>query len=195
VKAPVEPTVSAAVAPILLQRRSRRALAPQPISAELVSSLFEAARWAPSAANLQPWLFVYANDSEALARVRPIIKDDNRRWADRAPLLVFLFARRNHPETGRPLRSAAFDTGAAWISLALQCEHLGLSARAIGGIHHEAAHEILSVPAADFESIVGIAIGYPGLLAELPPDLAATEGISERKAQSEFAFNGRYRRP
>lgn len=186
--------MSTAVAPLLLERRSRRALSPRPIGPELLSSLFEAARWAPSAGNLQPWLFVYASDPEALARARPILKGSNRRRADRAPLLVFLFARRNHPQTGRPLRSAAFDAGAAWLSLALQAEHLGLSARAMGGIQHQAAHEILGVPSAEFESIVGIAVGYPGLIAELPPDLAASEGPSERKGRDEFAFNGRYRR-
>lgn len=186
--------MSAAVAPILLERRSRRAFSTRSIPDELVRSLFEAARWAPSAGNLQPWLFVYANDPEALGRARPILKDNNRRWADCAPLLVFVFARRNHPETGRPLRSAAFDTGAAWLSIALQAEHLGLSARAMGGIHHASAHEILGVPAHEFESIVGIAIGYPGPIAQLPPDLAGREGTSERKVQSEFAFNGRYLR-
>ncbi len=177
---------------LFLERWSRRALSDRPLTAQQISTLFEAARWAPSASNLQPWLFVYANRSETLAAARTLLKETNQRWAARAPVLVFVFARRRHPETGAPLRTAAFDTGAAWQSLALQAQKLGLSTRAMGGIHHELTYEALGVPVEDFESIAGIAIGYPGERDALPPDLLEKEQPNARKSAREFAFEGRY---
>jgi len=177
---------------LFLERWSRRALSDRPLTAQQISTLFEAARWAPSANNLQPWLFVYANLPEDLAKARTLLKETNQRWASRAPLLVFVFARKRHPETGAPLRTAAFDTGAAWQSLALQAHKLGLSTRAMGGIHHELSYEALGVPAEDFESMAGIAIGYPGERDVLPADLQEKEQPNLRKSVREFAFEGRY---
>lgn len=183
----------APVDPQFIDRWSRRSISPTPLPPGALRSLFEAARWAPSASNLQPWLFVYANDPETLERVRPLLKENNQRWAGKAPLLVFVFARRVHPETGKPVRTGAFDTGAAWLSLALQAQKLGLVARAMGGVYHERVYEALGVPEAEFESMVAVAIGYPAPRDELPDDLAAREVPSLRKPQHEFVFNGRYR--
>jgi nitroreductase len=162
------------------------------LTRDQIATLFEAARWAPSASNLQPWLFVYANRFETLAMARTLLKETNQRWAARAPLLVFVFARKRHPQTGAPIRTAAFDTGAAWQSLALQAHKLGLSARAMGGIHHENAYGVLGVPAEEFESVAGIAIGYPGERETLPADLYEREQPTTRKSTSEFVFEGRY---
>jgi nitroreductase len=185
----------AAVDERLLSRWSRRAISPEPLPFDLVRSLFEAARWAPSAGNLQPWLFVYAADPLLRKRAHPLLSEQNRRWAARAPLLIFVFARRNHPETGRPLRCAAFDAGAAWLSLALQAQQLGLVTRAMGGIDHEQVYKVLGVPEAEFESQVAIAVGFPGDPAALPEDLALKDYPSPRKRQHEFVFNGRYTEP
>jgi nitroreductase len=182
----------ASIDPQFIDRWSRRALSAEPLPQGTLLSLFEAARWAPSASNQQPWLFVYANDPETLARTRPLLKENNARWAGRAPLLVFVFARRVNPETGKPIRTGAFDTGAAWLSLALQAQKLGLITRAMGGVHHEKVYEALGVPEAEFESMVAVAIGYPAAREDLPEDLAAREVPSQRKRQQEFVFNGRY---
>jgi nitroreductase len=178
---------------LFVERWSRRALSDRPVSPEHVATLFEAARWAPSASNLQPWLFVYANQPESLARARPLLKETNQRWASRAPLLVFVFARKRHPETGQPIRTAEFDTGAAWQSLALQAHKLGLSTRAMGGIHHDKTYEVLGVPQDEFESIAGIAIGHPADRSELPSDLHEKEQPNTRKSTREFVFEGSYR--
>jgi len=182
----------ATVDPQFVSRWSRRALSERPIPDEHVRSLFEAARWAPSGGNSQPWLFVYASQPESLSRARTLLKESNAPWASRAPLLVFAFARKRHPETGNPLRTAQFDVGAAWQSLALQAHELGLSARAMGGIHHDKTYDVLGVPADEFESVVGIAVGYPGERAELPSDLRDKEQPNGRKSAREFAFEGRY---
>src|SRR5881394_3992876 len=75
-----------------VERWSRRAFAERSLSAEQIDTLFEAARWAPSANNFQPWLFVYASTPESLATARTLLIDSNARWAAKAPLLVFVFA-------------------------------------------------------------------------------------------------------
>jgi nitroreductase len=194
---PAEPTrlPEAEVDPLFVERWSRRALSDRPISAAQIRTLFEAARWAPSASNLQPWLFVYASTPASLTKARGLLKDANQRWALSAPLLVFVFARKRNRESGLPIRTAQFDTGAAWQSLALQAHKLGLSTRAMGGIHHDLVYEALGVPEAEFESIAGIAIGYPGEREQLPSDLHEKEQPNLRKSAREFAFEGRYQPP
>ncbi len=174
-------------------RWSRRALSPRALPPETVRALFEAARWAPSASNLQPWLFVYADDEEILARAQALVMPRNRQWADRAPLLVFVFARRAHPETGKPLRTGAFDTGAAWFAFALQAHALGLSTRSMGGINHDEAYGVLGVPRDEYESMAAVAVGFPGDVEDLPAELAAREIPSSRRSASTFVFPRRYR--
>lgn len=180
---------------LFVGRWSRRAFSARPIPPEHVRSLLEAARWAPSAGNAQPWLFVFHDDDETLARARVLLSERNRVWASRAPLLLFVFARRTHPDDGRPLRTGAFDTGAAWLSLALQAHKLGLAARAMGGIDHEATYEAFGVPRAQYESMAAIAVAYPGVPEELPPDFAARETPNGRRPVSSFAFRGRFQPP
>lgn len=182
----------AAIDPRFIQRWSSRAFSRQKLPHDVVRSLFEAARFAPSAGNTQPWLFVYASDPETRKRALGLLKAENQRWAVQAPLLVFVFARRKHPQTGMPLRTGAFDTGAAWFSLAMQAHALGLNCRAMGGIHHEAIYAVLGVPQDEFESMIAVAVGYPGRIEDLPADLAERDVPTPRRRQHELVFNGRY---
>jgi nitroreductase len=182
----------AEVDPLFVERWSRRAISERALTAAQIDALFEAARWAPSASNLQPWLFVYASQSESLERARRLLKENNLKWARTAPLLVFVFARKKDPQTGAAIRTAQFDTGAAWQSLALQAHKLGLSTRAMGGIHHEQVYGLLGVPESDFESIAAIAIGYPAERESLPPEFHEREQPNQRKSVREFVFEGRY---
>lgn len=183
----------ATVAEEVLARWSRRAVDPAPLAADDVRSLFEAARWAPSAGNAQPWLFVYADSEPDLGRFRALVNDGNRRWADRAPLLVFVFARLRDAESGRPLRTAGFDTGAAWMALALQAHRLHLTTRAMGGIHLDRVHAALGVPETDYAIQCGIAIGRPAAPESLPVDLQAKERPTSRKPLDQVAVRGAYR--
>jgi nitroreductase len=174
------------------ERWSRRAFADRAVDPQTLHQLFEAARWAPSCFNEQPWLFVYARTAADLERFRPLLVDKNRRWADRAPVLAFAFARRHFDRNQSPNPWAKFDTGAAWMSLALQAHMLGLSAHGMGGIHYDRVYEALGVPADRFDAICGIAIGYPGDPATLPADLRLREAPSDRRAQGAFAHQGRF---
>jgi len=183
----------ARVASMFVDRWSRRALSPTPLGADTVQSLLEAARWAPSSGNSQPWLFVYADDEETLAEARPVLNDANRRWADKAPLLLFVFARRNDVRNGKPLLSGQFDTGSAWMSLALQAHALGLTAHGMLGFHRDKAHEVFGVPSDVYEVMAAIAVAYPGDVDALPEDLKAREQPNSRKPVAEFAFRARFR--
>lgn len=122
---------------VFLDRWSPRSFRPDPLRPEQIQSLFEAARWAPSASNEQPWLFVYAVTAEDRARFAEGLVEWNRRWAPSAPLLGYILARTNLLKGNKPNTTAHFDTGAAWMSLALQARRLGLHAHAMGGSRRE----------------------------------------------------------
>jgi nitroreductase len=180
--------VDAPIDESFLKRRSSREFAPEQLPFDVVRTLFEAARFAPSAENLQPWVFVYAADPPTRKRALSLLDPETQGWASCASLLIFVFARRLHPETGAPLRTGAFDTGAAWFSLALQAQKLGLNCRAIGQLDHERAHRVLGVPDSTHESLIAIAVGYPAPRTNTTPEKAE----SSRKRQHQFVFNGRY---
>jgi nitroreductase len=183
----------ARIASMFVERWSRRAISPRPLAPDTIRSLFEAARWAPSSGNAQPWLFVYGDDEASLANLRPVLEDSNQRWANAAPLLTFAFARKQFK--GRPAPTAQFDTGSAWMSLALQAHALGLVAHGMAGFHHDKVYEATGVPAEEYTAIAGIAVGYPGDESLLPEDLLAREKPSQRKPSREFALKGKYRAP
>ncbi|MBM4372635.1 MAG: nitroreductase family protein [Deltaproteobacteria bacterium] len=178
------------VDPLFPGRWSPRSFAPDPIPRPQLLALFEAARWAPSARNEQPWRFLYADTPETLALFRLLLVDSNRAWADRAPVLVFVLARRHFLHNGRPNPTAAFDTGAAWMALALQARLLGLHTHPMAGIHHDQAYETLGVPRDDFELLAAVAIGHLAPPDLLPPDLRAREVPSSRLALASIATPG-----
>ncbi len=184
----------ARIASMFTDRWSRRAISPRPLSQDVVRSLFEAARWAPSASNAQPWLFVYGDDEATLAKLRPVLNEKNLRWASSAPLLMFAFARKR-TSSGRPSPTAEFDTGSAWMSLALQAHALGLVSHGMAGFDHEAVFDVTGVPRDEYTVLAAIAVGYPGDESLLPEDLREREKPSQRKPSAEFALKGTYQAP
>ena len=180
------------VDPMFPGRWSPRAFLPEPIPETQLRSLFEAARWAPSSGNEQPWLFVYATSVADRERFATALNDGNRRWAPRAPVLLYVCARRHWTRNGTPNRTYQFDSGAAWASLALQAQLLGLSAHGMAGFDQHKAHEILGVPEDTYEVIAAVALGKRADASTLPPDLAAREGASGRKPLAEVAVEGAF---
>lgn len=174
------------VDPRFPERWSPRAFDPRPVDAQDLAALFEAARWAPSASNEQPWRFVYADGGPGLDALRQVVNDSNRRWAGKAPVLCVVFARRTFEKSGKDNRWAPFDAGAAWQSLALQARSLGLVTHAMGGFSVQAAHDACGIAPEEAEAICVIAIGPPGRVEELPEDLAAREAPSGRRPVEEW---------
>lgn len=179
----------APVAPIFLARRSTRAYAERPVAEETLRTVLEAARWAPSSNNLQPWLFVHAATPARRAAFLEGLHPFNRRWAERAPVLVYLFARTSDDD-GHPNAYAEFDAGAAWMSLSLQATALGLSAHAMGGILKDRMPAIAGVDPAEYRPLAAIALGYPLPEAEVPEALRASERPTPRRPLDAVARAG-----
>ncbi len=176
---------------VIQMRRSRRAYADQPVEKENIHSLFEAARWAPSSVNEQPWLYLYATkDQEDLwNNIFDALNDSNKIWAKHATLLILSLARTTFSRNDRPNLSARYDLGAANAFLSLQAAHLGLNVHQIGGFNREKVKENLNVPD-HYEPVVIMAIGYPGDADMLPEHLKLRElAPRERYVQQEFVMN------
>jgi nitroreductase len=182
----------AAVSPMFLDRWSPRAFDPTPIPEEDIATLFEAARWAPSCFNEQPWIFLYGTSEEERAVFLEILAEGNRRWAKNAPILAVSFARRTFARNDRPNRHAGHDCGAAWVSLAFQARMLGLYAHGMAGFSQAKAYELLSVPEAEYEAMTAIAIGAFGDLDALPGEIRKNEQPNERKPLAEVGIKGTF---
>jgi nitroreductase len=174
-------------------RRSRRAFSNRPIEPEKIKSLFEAARWAPSSVNEQPWFYIYATKGQELwQKIFDTLNQGNRIWAKDAPLLIVSFCKKNFSRNGIPNGAAKYDVGAANAFLSLQATHLGLNTHQMGGFDHQALRTNLNAPA-DFEEGVIIAVGYLGDQTLLPEHLQARETSPRmRNVQDEFVMNNAF---
>ena len=176
---------------LFLERRSSRAFSGEAVSRQQVATLLEAARWAPSSFNEQPWRFVIAGrDSASWERFLSWLSDSNREWCERASALVLVAAKAGHS----PRTPHDFDTGAAWGYLALQAVASGLIAHAVAGFDRDRAAEDLGIPFS-FHPVCMVAIGVPGRVADLPERLQSREAASQRKALHEIAFDGTWDQP
>lgn len=177
--------------PVFLNRWSPRAFSDQAVSESQVLKLLEAARWAPSAGNLQPWRFFYAlKGTPEFDTFEAGLVPFNFEWAQHAAALIYVASVTTFDGV-KPVVSHAFDAGAAWMALATQAAHEGLVAHAMGGIHHDKLRDSLALP----DNIVlhcGVAIGYQGDFATLSETLKARETPSDRHPLSAVAFKGAY---
>lgn len=180
----------ALVDPQFLDRWSPRAFSPQPLEQGTIDSLFEAARWAPSASNEQPWVYLYATNSEERALFLGLLDESNQIWVRHAPMIAFVLARLHSSRSGRALRTAQFDAGSSWLSLALEARRLGLYAHAMAGFDGARAYELLRIPGDKYEVMAAIAIGSYGDPSLLDEANRKRETPSTRKHSSEFVFRG-----
>ncbi|OQW31489.1 MAG: nitroreductase [Nitrospira sp. SG-bin1] len=182
---------------LLARRWSPRAFDERLVDADTLRTLFEAARWAPSSNNEQPWRFVMASkDHEAdWNRLFDCLAEGNRRWAFRAPVLVLSIASMQFEDDGTPNRHAFHDTGLATENLVLQAAAQGLVAHQMAGFDVEKARVDLKIPSG-YEPVAMIAIGYPGDPAVLPERLRERElRPRTRRAIGEWTFFGQWGTP
>lgn len=167
----------------LSQRWSPRSFVKAPIADADVEALFDAARWAPSCFNDQPWQFHVSTD-ENFGEYLELLMEGNQAWAKNASLLCFVVIRKQFAHNGKPNAYAEFDAGAAWMALSLQARKMGLYTHGMGGIKHEEVASYLKLDD-NHKVICGIAIGVAGDPSALPEDMASREAPSPRKPLAE----------
>ena len=175
---------------IFLDRWSPRAMTGEAIPEEDLMVLFEAARWAPSSYNNQPWRILYARrDSEHWPLFFDLLVEFNKGWAINAGALVLFISRTHFDFNGELAVTHSFDTGAAWENLALQGSLKGLVVHGMQGFDSDRARTALNIPAG-FQVEAMAAIGKPADPATLPEDLRAKEAPSDRRKLEQTICEG-----
>jgi nitroreductase len=182
----------------LIRRRwSPRAFSDAPVEPRKLISLLEAARWAASSNNEQPWAFLVAtkDDAKSYADMLSVLVEFNQSWASNAPVLILTLAHTQFEKDGRPNRHAMYDLGQAAAHLVLQATALGLSTHQMAGFNADAARERFAVPPG-WEPGSVIALGYPGDANSLPEKLKEREiAQRQRKPLEKFVFSGAFGHP
>lgn len=185
------------VAPLFVDRWSPRSFTGEPVPDAVLASAFEAARWAPSASNVQPWRFLIARHGDAhWDAFVSMLAPRNALWASRASALIVVLSELKLERRGAIVDniSHSFDAGAAWTNFAHQALLLGWHTHGIGGFDRDAARELLAVPD-DFAIEAIVALGRQGALDTLHADFHAGESPSTRRPIAETVFAGRLGQP
>ncbi|MFS8563092.1 MAG: nitroreductase family protein [Rhabdochlamydiaceae bacterium] len=179
------------ILPVLENRWSPRAMTGEEISDEVLFSLFEAARWAPSASNNQPWRFIYAKRNTPEWDVFfDLLVEFNQNWVKNAAVIVVALSKNTFDRNGKFSRTHSFDTGAAWMSLALQGSSEGLVVHGMEGFNYDKAKTALNVPD-DHTVEMMLAIGKRAPKETLPKDLQEREFPSLRRPLEEIVMKGK----
>ena len=178
--------------PLFVNRWSPRAMSGEEISHDDLMGLFEAARWAPSSYNNQPWRFIYAmRNTDHWQRLFSLLIDWNKIWAQNAAVIVAVISRKNFEFNEKPAITHQFDAGAAWENLALEATTRGLVTHGMQGFDYNEARKALQVPDS-FDVMAMIAIGKLGQKENLPSDLQEREYPSDRKSLKEIVMEGKF---
>lgn len=174
----------------ILKRWSPRAFGGENLKIEEIMPLFEAAKWAPSASNIQPWRFLYAlKDTENWDTFFHLLNETNKLWVYRASVLVVIISQVSSTDGSNINKTAIFDTGAAWQNLALQGNSMGLVVHPVSGFDYDAARKELSLPD-NFVINAMVAIGHQGDKNELPVAFQEREVPSDRNLLSDLIKEG-----
>ena len=193
---PPSRAVTRAVDPLFLERWSPRAFDGSAIPQADLDTIFDAARWAPSAFNYQPWRFLYAHrDTPDWPRFLDLLLPFNQQWVQHAGALIYILSDTVMQSPGsdeaKPSHSHSFDAGAAWALLALQATRLGYHSHAMTGVDFDRARAELAVPDR-FRIEAAVAIGRQGDKSILPEALQARETPSGRNEIADFATAGNF---
>jgi nitroreductase len=195
--APERPTVNQIahpVHPVIADRWSPRAFSDRLVEPAVLRSVLEAARWAPSAANAQPWHFILAtkDDPDGHERLLGTLMEGNIRWANRAPVLMLVIVKQYSNREGVLTSRSLYDAGLAVGALTFEAGARGLVVHQMGGFYEAKVRETYSVPEG-YEPAAALALGYPGDPESLPEDLRAREQAPRtRKDLADFVFGGEW---
>ncbi|WP_010676842.1 nitroreductase family protein [Bacillus timonensis] len=175
--------------PLFINRWSPRAFLEKEVPEEVLLSVFEAARWAPSGFNNQPWRFILARTKENLELFHSFILPGNLSWCKTAPALALIVSETETEQGPNPYHE--FDAGTASGYLEIQAAKQGLSTHVMGGIDREKAREVLQIPE-KFAIHSVIVIGYLGEKDTLPENLQEREQPNSRRPLNEILFEGKF---
>ncbi len=176
---PAETTLD--LSPVIKNRWSPRAFDSRPVEERKLQAVLEAARWAASAFNEQPWRFVVGRKGdEKYDIILQSLIDWNRQWAQKAPVLILNLAKSNFSHNGKPNVTALYDLGQAVAQMALEAVHQGLVSHQMSGFDPAKAVDRLDIPKG-FQAVSVIAIGYYGKAQELPEDMQKSEVAPRRR--------------
>lgn len=180
------------ISPLLLHRWSPRAMTGEAIPEQELLALFEAARWAPSSYNEQPWHFLYARrETAAWNAFYDLLIDFNKQWCLKASALGIILSRTHFARNQKPNPTHAFDTGAAWENLALEGASRHLVVHGMSGFDADKAREVLQIPATHAIHAM-FAVGKKAPKETLPAELQQKEMPSDRKGLKEVATEGKF---
>ena len=181
--------------PLILNRWSPRSMTDEELDDDTIMSLFEAARWAPSSYNNQPWRFIYAkrNTPQHWNKLFNLLAEPNKTWTKNAALLVVVISGKNFEYNEKYSITHQYDTGAAWENLALEASSRGLVAHGMQGFDYEKARIDLEIPD-NFDVMAMIAIGKKGSKENLPLQLQEKEYPNDRKPLKEIIMEGTFRK-
>lgn len=176
----------------IINRWSPRAMSGEEIEKEELMSLFEAAKWAPSSFNGQPWRFLYATrNSEHWDKFFNLLMEGNQAWAKNAAVLVVMISRKTFEHNDKPNVVHSFDTGSAWENLAIQAEMNNVAVHGMAGFDYEKAKTELNIP--DHYKVEAMcAIGKHGKKEDLPEKMQKMETPSDRKKIVEIVNEGSF---
>lgn len=178
---------------LFLKRWSPRAMTGQTITQDTMNSLLEAARWAPSSYNGQPWRFFYARRGDKyFDEYMDLVNEFNQSWAKDSGALLVVTSTQRFDHNDEYDATNEFSVGAAYENMALEAAERGLVMHGMAGIHYDKAKEYLGVPD-HYKVICMAAIGHPAEPSTLPEDLAEQETPSGRHSIEETSFNGTYK--
>ena len=179
---------------LIAERWSPRAFGDKAIAPDVLQSLFEAARWAPSSSNEQPWAYIVArkDDADAFEKLVSILVPANTSWAKHAPVLALAVAQLAFAKSGSPNRNAQHDVGASSAWLTFEATSRGLFVHQMAGFDAEKARQVFEIPAG-WEPIAAMAIGYAGDPESLPQPMRDREVAPRtRKPISTFVMSGKW---
>lgn len=157
------------------------------VKGEDIMALIEAARYAPSCFNEQPWKFIIADNEEKLQKMRSVLTASNQVWANKAPVLMLILSRKTFELDGKDNYWNMFDAGCAWGFLSLEATRRGIMTHAMGGFNKASAKSIFKI-SEEYNPITVVAVGYYGDPDELPQDLLEKEKPGIRKSANEEIF-------
>jgi nitroreductase len=183
----MERTFHYEILPQIKTRWSSRALSEEKVSRDDILAMVEAARYAPSCYNEQPWRFVIADTTEALEKMRTSLTESNKIWAGKVPVLIAICSKKSFSNNGNENYWHQFDTGTAWGYMSLEAERRGLVAHGMGGFDREVLRKVIGLPH-EYDPMALVAVGKPGDRKKLPEDLQVRDTPGTRKELAAIAF-------